>query len=120
MRYHKGLGIGHIYSRLDPDDPLLTSGGINGTQLIPIPVDDDSNPAPSFPEADNWTIEDKSSDFSDSDEESSAASLDNNLDGLNVQDDDGEYDSIDDGSGDSLDLEYREMYGDRGDSDYEE
>lgn len=120
MRYYKGLGIGHIYSRLNPDDPLLASGAINGTQHVAIPADDDSNPAPSLLETDNWTIDDKSSEFSESDEKSLADSLDSNSDNLNDPNDDGEHDSIDDGSGDSLDLEYRDMYGDRGDSDYEE
>lgn len=126
MRYHKGLGIGHIYSPLKPDDPLLTTGVKNETQPITIPVDDESNPAPSLPEAADWIIEDKSSDFSESDAESSTDSSDNDSkDPTDPEEpgdvnEDGEYDPMDEGSDDSLGSEYRDVYGDRCDSDYED
>lgn len=107
MRYYKGLGIGHIYTRLEPDDALLINHGGDGTQDTPILIDDNLDPA--LPET-NITIVSGSGEEDDLDVNSDTISNHN-----------GE-DSSDDGSDDCLDLEHDrdETYVDRCDSDYED
>jgi hypothetical protein len=144
MRYHKGLRIGHIYTRLRSDDTLFVDASLNGTQHLPALADDGSYPMPSLPGANDWIVQDKNLDLEVSglneenldaenvnEEDSEEENIDDecfdegnstdNLDyGGSDRDSDGERDSQDDGSGDSLDLEYQEMYGDRCDSDFDD
>lgn len=111
MRYYKGLGIGHIYTRLEPDDALLTNRGGDGTQDTPILIDDDLDPAP--PETNITIVQDSS----DEDEEDLTDDL--QVDSDTISNHNGE-DSSEDDSDDRLDLDLDETYVDRCDSDYED
>lgn len=105
MRYHKGLGIGHIYTHLK-DDVLLTNGGADGAQDIPILAEDD--PRPSFPEINDEILQDINSDLESSEHDKDDPDVDSDV--ISNHNGSRQYGSSEDGSADSSDLEYLDMY----------
>lgn len=121
MRYHKGLGIGHIYSCLKEDDALLqvADGSVTERSHSSTMANNDLDSVSSAA-GDGWIIEDTVGlASSESDEDSLTDHTDSDIGGRD--NDIWDNDSLDEGSGDSVDLEYQEMFGNsRHDSDYED
>lgn len=115
MRYYKGLGIGHIYTRLKADDALLTNSSVDRAQHIPILVED--GPGLSLPETNNGIVpsQDSSSDSEGSENEDDDPDV--NSDVISNHNGNSEGDLSDNGSVDSSDLEYLDTYSNCGSED---
>lgn len=122
MRYHKGLGIGHIYSSLKVDDEMLSPdhafAGYQEQPLEPpIVIVDDETTVTSDTEGNAGSVTD----------EDGRAESDDELEDLfdaSGPGSDGDWAPVEggsDGDEDSLELEHYDMYGsDPSDDDYED
>lgn len=116
MRYHKGLGVGHVYASLKEDDVILlpNTAVADYEELLPEPpiiIVDDETTAPLNDLEENPSSIDGGD---DSGEESGKEE--------NPKDDIDDPNWLSDGSDDddSLELEYDDMYGELIDEDYED
>lgn len=121
MRHHKGLGVGHIYTCLKPDDNILLSDDATTTHpthhlhiVVYEHPSSNTNPLPTSIHED-IRVFNADTDLGD-----------DNSEGLQSDDDGGENLDLslssEESSDDDLDLEYNDMhgYGDPLDLDYED
>lgn len=120
MRYHKGLGVGHVYTSLKEDDHIFfrTNMATDYQELVPEPpiiiADDETSDTSDELEDPPSSIDDDSGEGSENQDLFESEENPNN--------DVGDPDWMDEGSNDddSLELEYDDMYGDLVDEDYED
>lgn len=122
MRYHKGLGIGHVYTSLKEDNVILLPNNttLDYEELMPEPpiiIVDDEMP-------DTLDELDEAPSSIDEGDDSGEGSDNQDLfeSGANPNDDIDDPDWLNDGSNDddSLELEYDDMYGGLIDEEYED
>lgn len=125
MRYHKGLGVGHVYTHLKPDDNILLSDDATTTHpthhlhvvIDEYPSNDTNLPRDPLPAPNNDDIQISNTDTDPGD---------GNSDGPESDDDEADNNdsslSSEECSDDDLGLEYDDMhgYGDPLDLDYED
>lgn len=122
MRYHKGLGIGHVYASLKEDDGILlpNNAAADFEELLPEPpiivVDDETPAALNNLEENPSSIDEGDDSGEESQEEDLFESGENPKDDI----DDPNWLNDESDNDDSLELEYDDMYGDQIDEDDED